>query len=149
MKNKRQELILETIEGIDVETQDELADLLKSRGISVTQATISRDIKDLRLIKTLSEKGVYKYIPAESGDYRNQSALIRIFSDTVTGVESTGNIVVIRTLTGTANAAAEALDSLHWPEVCGSIAGDNTIFIALREGVNIPEIVRKLKRMSK
>ncbi len=149
MKNKRQELILELIENADVETQDELAELLKSRGMSVTQATISRDIKDLRLIKTLSDKGVYKYIPAENGDFRNQSALIRIFSDTVTGVESTGNLIVIRTLTGTANAAAEALDSLHWPEVCGSIAGDNTIFVALREGVNVSEIVRKLKRMSK
>ncbi len=149
MKNKRQELILELIESIDVETQDELAALLKSRGMTVTQATISRDIKDLRLIKTLSDKGVYKYIPAENGDFRNQSALIRIFSDTVTGIESTGSLVVIRTLAGTANAAAEALDSLHWPEVCGSIAGDNTIFVALREGVNVVEIVRKLKRMSK
>ena len=149
MKNKRQELILELIENTDVETQDELADLLKSRGMSVTQATISRDIKDLRLIKTLSDKGVYKYIPAENGDFRNQSALIRIFSDTVTGVEATGTLIVIRTLTGTANAAAEALDSLHWPEVCGSIAGDNTIFVALHEGVNVSEIVRKLKRMSK
>ncbi len=149
MKNKRQELILELIENIDVETQDELAVLLRNRGISVTQATISRDIKDLRLIKTLSEKGVYKYIPAENGDIRNQSALIRIFADTVTGVEVAGNLVVIRTLTGTANAAAEALDSLHWTEICGSIAGDNTIFVALRDGVNASEIVRKLKRMSK
>jgi len=149
MKNKRQELILELIESIDVETQDELAALLRSRGMTVTQATISRDIKDLRLIKTLSDKGVYKYIPAENGDFRNQSALIRIFSDTVTGVEAAGNLIVIRTLTGTANAAAEALDSLHWAEVCGSIAGDNTIFVALRDGVNVAEVVRKLKRMSK
>jgi transcriptional regulator of arginine metabolism len=149
MKNKRQELILELIESSDIETQDDLAALLKSRGIDVTQATISRDIKDLRLIKTLSDKGVYKYIPAENGDVRNQSALIRIFSDTVTSVESAGNLIVIRTLTGTANAAAEALDSLHWTEVCGSIAGDNTIFVALRDGVNMTDVVRKLKRMSK
>jgi transcriptional regulator of arginine metabolism len=149
MKNKRQELILELIEHNEVETQDDLAALLKGRGINVTQATISRDIKDLRLIKTLSDKGIYKYIPAENGDHRNQNALIRIFADTVTGIEATGNLVVIRTLTGTANAAAEALDSLHWAEVCGSIAGDNTIFIALRDGINAGEIVRKLKRMLK
>lgn len=149
MKSRRQELILELIENIDVETQEELAALLKEHGIRVTQATISRDIKDLRLIKTLSENGVYRYIPAENGDVRNQSALVRIFSDTVIGVESAGNLIVIRALTGTANAACEALDSLHWPEICGSIAGDNTIFVALRDGVNTAEVVRKLKRMSK
>ncbi len=149
MKNKRQELILEIITTHDVETQDELAALLKEHGVVVTQATISRDIKELRLIKALSEKGVYKYAPIEKGDHRSQSALMRIFADTVVQIEPTGHLIVIRTLTGSANAAAEALDTLHLPEVCGTIAGDNTIFLAIREGSNITEVVKKLKRMSK
>lgn len=100
MKNKRQELILEIITTHDVETQDELAALLKERGVVVTQATISRDIKELRLIKALSEKGVYKYAPIEKGDHRSQSALMRIFADTVVQIEPTGHLIVIRTLTG-------------------------------------------------
>ncbi len=151
MKNKRQELILELIESVDVETQDELAALLRERGMSVTQATISRDIKELRLIKSLSDKGVYKYALADKIDMRSQSAFIRIFADTVVNIEAAagGGLIVIHTLTGTANAAAEAIDSLHWPEICGTLAGDNTIFLALREGVHAQEIVKKLKRLSK
>ncbi len=149
MKNKRQEMILEIIDAMSVETQEELAEILKERNMPVTQATISRDIKELRLIKTLSEKGVYRYTVAEKKDVRSQSAMIRLFADVVLSVEATGNLVVVRTLSGSASAAAEALDSMHLTEVCGSIAGDNTIFIATHEGANVQETVKKLKRMAK
>ena len=144
MKNKRQEMILEIIDSMNVETQEELAEILKERNFSVTQATISRDIKELRLIKTLSDKGVYCYTAAEKKDTRSQSAMIRLFSDVVVGIESTGNLVVIRTLSGSANAAG-----MHFTEICGSIAGDNTIFIAVHEGVNMADFLKKLKRMAK
>lgn len=149
MKNKRQEMILEIIDSMNVETQEELAEILKERNFPVTQATISRDIKELRLIKTLSDKGVYCYTVPEKKDARSQSAMIRLFSDVVVSVESTGNLVVVRTLSGSANAAAEALDTMHLTEICGSIAGDNTIFLAVHEGVNMAEMVKKLKRMAK
>ena len=149
MKNKRQEMILEIIETMSVETQEELAEILKERNFPVTQATISRDIKELRLIKTLSDKGVYCYTVAERKDARSQSAMIRLFSDVVVSVESTGNLVVVRTISGSASAAADALDTMHFTEICGCIAGDNTIFLAVHEGVNVAELVKKLKRMAK
>ena len=149
MKNKRQEMILEIIETMSVETQEELAEILKERNFPVTQATISRDIKELRLIKTLSDKGVYCYTVAERKDARSQSAMIRLFSDVVVSVESTGNLVVVRTISGSASAAAEELDTMHFTEICGCIAGDNTIFLAVHEGVNVAELVKKLKRMAK
>ena len=149
MKNKRQEMILEIIDSMNVETQEELAEILKERNFPVTQATISRDIKELRLIKTLSDKGVYCYTAAEKKDVRSQSAMIRLFSDVVISIEATGNLVVIRTLSGSANAAGEALDTMHLTEICGSIAGDNTIFIAVHEGVKMADFIKKLKRMAK
>ncbi|MBQ9988670.1 MAG: arginine repressor [Clostridia bacterium] len=149
MKNKRQELILEIIENNDIEIQDQLVYALKERGFEVTQATISRDIKELRLIKTLSDKGVYRYSQAEVNTGGNQNALIRIFFDTVKDIQATGHIIVVKTSAGMANAAAEAIDSLNWTEICGTIAGENTIFIAVAEHANVQEIVRRLKRMMK
>ena len=149
MKNKRHEAILRLIETQDIETQEELARLLKENGFSITQATVSRDIKELRLIKTLSEKGVYKYSLAEKNTAQSLSVFMRMFAETVTSIETSGTFIIIKTLPGSANAAVEAVDSLKWPEIVGTLAGDNTIFIAIRDGANISEIVRKLKRLSK
>ena len=149
MKAQRQSAILEIISHKNVETQEQLLAELQQRGFASTQATISRDIKELRLIKTLSDKGVYCYTVAERKDARSQSAMIRLFSDVVVSVESTGNLVVVRTISGSASAAAEALDTMHFTEICGCIAGDNTIFLAVHEGVNVAELVKKLKRMAK
>lgn len=148
MKNKRQENILDIIERNDVETQEELARLLKDRGMTVTQATVSRDIKELRLIKVLSDKGVYKYAPIEKSDSRNLSVMMRIFADSVISIEASGNMVIIKTLSGSANAAAEAVDSLKWTEIAGTIAGDNTIFMVVREGTDTGEVMKKLKRLA-
>ncbi|MDL2220153.1 arginine repressor [Eubacteriales bacterium OttesenSCG-928-N14] len=149
MKNKRHEAILQLIEQMDIETQDELAAQLKSIGFQVTQATISRDIKELRLIKVLSDKGIYKYAQVDKGDAKNMSILMRMFTDTVQTIEACGNLVIIKTMSGSANAAAEAVDSLKWPEIAGTLAGDNTIFLAVRETASPQEIVRKLKRISR
>ena len=110
MKIARHSKILELIKRYDVETQEELAELLRDAGLNVTQATVSRDIKELRLIKTLSKGGVYRYDTGE----RNESGMInrfmKIFSNSVISIKHTGNLIIIHTLAGSANAAAEAVD---------------------------------------
>lgn len=126
MKVKRHQKILELIGSHDVETQEELLTLLNACGYQVTQATVSRDIKELRLIKTLSGDG-YKYTqsgarPPERG------RLDTILSEAVRDIDFAGNIVVIKCHTGMANAACQALDDMELAYVVGTIAGDNTIF---------------------
>ena len=149
MKSSRQEYILAIIEKEDVETQDDLVLLLKSKGYNVTQATVSRDIKDLRLIKILSGSGGYKYAQVDKANAHKTPVLMRIFADSVISVEAAGNLVIIKTLSANANAAAEAIDNMCFAEILGTIAGDNTIFLAIREGSDIQEVVNKLKKMCK
>lgn len=149
MKPKRQACLLNIIENVDVETQEELAQLLRQEGFQVTQATVSRDIKELRLIKVLSPNGIYKYAQVDKGDAQSTSIFMRIFSDSVLSVEASGNIIVIKTLSGSANAAAEAIDTLGWPEILGTIAGDNTIFLVMQESTNLQDAMNKLRRLCK
>jgi len=132
MKSVRHNLILEIIEAKDIETQEELANELNRRGVKVTQATVSRDIKELRLLKVLSSGGRYKYATVEYAEKGMNDRFIRILSESMLSVEAANNLVVIKTISASAGAAAEAIDSLKWPEVLGSIAGDNTILIITR-----------------
>lgn len=133
MKQGRQSMILELIDSHDVETQDELSILLKEKGFEVTQATISRDIKELKLIKVQSDSGAYKYAASGKETLGKLDIFKRVFRDTVLSVETAGSLVVVRTMTGSANAAAEAIDEMDVPEVAGTLAGDNTIFVAVRK----------------
>ncbi len=133
MKQGRQSMILELIDSHNVETQDELSTLLKEKGFEVTQATISRDIKELKLIKVQSENGAYKYAASGREMLGKLDIFKRVFRDTVLSVETAASLVVVRTMTGSANAAAEAIDELDVPEVAGTLAGDNTIFVAVRK----------------
>ena len=133
MKSARQTMILELIDQYDIDTQDELASMLKARGLKVTQATVSRDIKELRLIKVLSDEGVYKYATVDKAEADLKDRFINIFAHSVLSMSATGNLVVIKTIPGTASAAAEAIDSMRMEEVVGTIAGDNSIFIAVKE----------------
>ncbi len=149
MKSERHAMILDLIEHADVETQEDLAGLLKERGVSVTQATVSRDIKELRLIKVLSDKGGYKYATVDKAEAGLKERFIRIFSDSVVGITSAGNLVILKTLSGSGNAAAEAIDSMRWNEVAGTIAGDNTIFIAAKDEKSVPELMKRLTSMMK
>ena len=131
MKSGRHEKILEIISEYPVETQDELMKRLRDTGYKATQATISRDIKELRLVKTLGDNGKYRYVaPSGSSDIR--SKFIGIFGNSVLSIDNAQNIVVVKTLSGTANAVCAALDSLDNTVVVGTIAGDDTIFIACR-----------------
>lgn len=149
MKSERHALILNLIETMNVETQEDLAELLKSRGVSVTQATVSRDIKELRLIKVLSENGNYKYATVDKAEAGMKERFVRIFSDSVISITPSANLIILKTLAGSANAAAEAVDSMHWNEIVGSIAGDNTIFLAAKDEKAVPELVKKLSQMLK
>lgn len=149
MKSERHAMILNLIDTTNVETQEELADMLKQRGICVTQATVSRDIKELRLIKVLAENGGYKYATVDKAEAGMKERFVRIFGDSVVGINTSANLVIVKTLSGSANAAAEAVDSMHWNDIVGTMAGDNTIFIAARDEKAVPDIVKRLSAMIK
>ena len=141
MKSARHNLILEIIEDKDIETQEELAEELKNHGVKVTQATVSRDIKELRLLKVLSENGGYKYATVERAEKGLNERFIRILTESIVNMEAVGNLMVIKTLSASAAAACEAIDSMKWNEVLGTIAGDNTVLIIGRSPESI-EIVQ-------
>ena len=147
MKSARQIAILEIIAEKGIETQEELADALRLRGFQVTQATVSRDIKELRLIKALASDGSYRYATAEKGENGLNERLIRMFSETVVSMVSAYNQNIIRTLSASANIAAETIDSLQWPEVLGTIAGDNTILMIVRTVEEVRPVMERLNAM--
>lgn len=149
MKAARHAMILELIEQFDIETQDELAEHLRQHSYAVTQATVSRDIKELRLIKALSDTGTYKYATVDKAETGLQERFIRIFSQCVISINAAGNLIVIKTITGSASAAAEAADSMKWKEIVGTIAGDNTIFIAVKDSRLVPDVIKRLQSMMK
>ena len=131
------------------DTQEMLADQLMARGIKVTQATISRDIKELRLIKVLSDHGTYKYATAERADKNISDRMIRIFSESVVSMIEAENLIVIKTLPASANVAAEAIDGLNWSEIAGTLAGENSIFVALKSRDMVPTVLSRFRAMMK
>ena len=149
MKSVRHNLILEIIENKDIETQEELAEELKRRNVKVTQATVSRDIKELRLLKVLAEGGRYKYATVERAEKGMSDRFIRILSESILSVESAGNLIVIKTITASANAGCEAIDSMKWPEVLCTIAGDNTILIIARSEAAVDILLQKFDNLIK
>lgn len=149
MRYSRQNKILDIINTHEVETQERLVSLLRKSGYKVTQATISRDIKELQLVKTLSSSGKYKYTVGTSVDQPISDRYIKIFKETIQTVASSGNIIVVKTLSGCANAAAEAIDTLAMPNIVGSIAGDNTIFIVVNDPSNVAALVNRFNEMIK
>ena len=147
MKIARHAKILEIISDKDIETQEELAEELKNIGIDVTQATVSRDIKELKLIKVLSKDGRYKYATISPNENILSDRLVSIFTQTVLTVDYVGNTIVVRTISGSAPAAAEAIDTLNWDGIVGTLAGDNTIFLIARSEKKAEELVNKLKKL--
>ena len=132
MKQNRQSRILEIISGNTVETQEQLIKMLREDGYDVTQATISRDIRELRLTKISCGLGVYKYVVSNQDGHTHSAKYINILKETVIEIDHAGNLVVVKTYSGMAQAAAAALDSMEWREIIGSIAGDDTIMLVLR-----------------
>ncbi len=149
MKSARQVAILDIIEKQNVETQEELAEALRSRGLKVTQATVSRDIKELRLLKVLTSTGVYKYATADKAENGLSDRFVRMLAESLLSVAASNNLIVVKTLNGSAGMAAEALDSLHWPEVLGTLAGDNTILLVIRSDGDVPQVLQRLNEMIK
>ena len=134
MKIARHAEILRLIKEYDIETQEELAARLKESGFSATQATVSRDIRELRLTKTASEKGRMRYIALRKNENEADGKYVRTLKDAVIEVETAENLVVVKTESGMAMASAAALDELSIHGIIGSIAGDNTIFLATKSG---------------
>ena len=133
MKFQRQAKILELIETHDVETQEELSSLLCRTGYVTTQATVSRDVKELRLVKVLTPDGKYKYsVSAKDAEGEFSDRLKNIFWECVTGIDYAQNMVVIKTLPALGSAAASAIDSIRIPDILGTLAGDDTVFVVMR-----------------
>ena len=149
MKSVRHAVIKEIIESQDIETQEELAAALRARNIDVTQATVSRDIKELRLLKVLSENGGYKYATADKAEHGLADRFIRIFSESVISITPANNLVVIKTISGSAHVAGEAIDSLKWPEVVGTISGDNTLLVIAQSAQDADTLMHKFAQMKK
>ena len=131
MKNIRQEKILELIERYEIETQEELVDKLNAAGINAAQATVSRDIKNLNLVKIVGSHGQYKYSAHITGGIRPVN-YNKGLSDTILNIDYAQNIVVVKTIPGMANPVAAYIDSLKMTDTLGSVAGDDNVFIVVR-----------------
>ena len=146
MKVGRQSKIIELISKNDIETQEDLADLLTQAGYNVTQATISRDIRELKLTKVQSESGKQRYMVLQNqGSFSDK--YIRILRDGYLSMDMAQNILVIKTVSGMAMAVAAALDALHFSEMVGCIAGDDTIMCAIRTVDDTILMMDKLKKL--
>lgn len=146
-KKERHNYILSIIKKQDISTQDDLVEALRTLDLDVTQATVSRDIKELGLTKVSNESNVQKYIGDNHRKEPTTSKLIMVFTQAVISCDNAGNIVVIKTLPGMAGASASTIDSLNFPEVVGTLAGDDTIFIATKSTILANHLVERLKAL--
>ncbi len=149
MKAMRHAMILQLIDGMEIDTQEMLADQLLARGVSVTQATISRDIKELRLVKVLTDHGTYKYSTADRVEKNVSDRMIRLFSESVVSLTEAENLIVIKTLPASAGIACEAIDGLSWSEIAGTLAGENSIFVAVKTKEQVPAVMNRFRAMMK
>ena len=140
-KAQRHIKIREIIATRDIETQEELVEELRKAGYNVTQATVSRDIKELHLVKVPTHNGRYKYSLPADRRFNPLQKLKRMLMESFVGIEKSENLIVIKTLPGNANAVGALIDSLEWPEIIGTIAGDDTILIVCRDREKVPELV--------
>ena len=147
MKLSRQTKIVEIIKKYNVETQEELVEHLQNAGFIVTQATISRDIKELRLTKVPTEEGRFKYVLHQGETLEKSEKFVRILRDAFVSMEKAQNILVIKTVSGMAMAAAAALDSLDLEGMVGCIAGDDTIMCAIRTSEETNGVMKELEEL--
>lgn len=149
MKNRRHSKIIELIKENIIETQEELASRLKEEGFDVTQATVSRDIRELNLTKITYSKGRQKYSVFAKDSSAAAARLNSVFSAGIVSIEAAKNIVVIKTLTGMAQAVAYSLDSMENSDIVGSIAGDDTIFCVTKDDEKALRLIERLKNIVK
>ncbi len=148
MKYLRHAKILEIIMKQDIETQEDLTQALKKNGMKVTQATVSRDIKELRLIKQMSRSGRYKYASLASQDAMLTDRLVRLFKESIVSLDHAGHMVVLRTIPAAAQAAASAIDAANFDEVVGTIAGDDTIFVVVRQAEDAEDVKERFRKLT-
>ena len=146
MKDKRHEKIIELINQYDIETQDELAEHLRNAGFQVTQATVSRDIRKLKLSKVPARDGKQKYALLNGVQHQMSEKYVGILREAFVSMDSAQNILVIKTVAGMASAVCAALDAMKWNEIVGSIAGDDTIMCAIR---SVDDTVKVMDKISK
>ena len=148
MKNLRQRKILELIEEYNVETQDDLVNKLRENGFDVTQATVSRDIKELNLIKIVTDENAYKYaVASEPRLNLNLHRLSKLLKDSATSIDHSDNLIVIKTLPGVASAIASCIDHTQWPEIIGTIAGDDTIFLVVKPKEAVEKYLKTFNKL--
>jgi transcriptional regulator of arginine metabolism len=148
MKSNRQAVILEIISNEAIETQNQLMHALELRGIHTTQATLSRDIRDMRLVKELGPKGNYRYVAAAKQEAPDlDQRLKKIFKESVTSYDVAQNILVIKTLPGLANGACSALDGMDIDGLVGTIAGDDTAFIAMKDNMAAMNLYKEIDQL--
>lgn len=148
MKAKRHRLIIDIIQSTPIETQEELARELERRGMAVTQATVSRDIKELGLIKSPTPDGRYCYALPEAAP-GGRERLRRLFREALLEIDTSENLIVVKTLRGTAAAAGEAIDQLGWPEIVGTVAGDNTVLVVVRSRDIAPRVAERFRDLAR
>ncbi len=147
MKKNRHEKIIEIIGQREIETQEELARALREAGYEVTQATVSRDIRELKLTKMQIGNGRQKYVIMRGHDAQLSDKYIRVLRDAFVSMDQAQNIIVMKTFSGMAMAVAAALDALHIPQVVGCIAGDDTIMMAIRTSEDAVLVMKQLHEM--
>ncbi len=144
MKTWRCKQIVEIIKEKNIGTQEELVQELLQAGFKVTQATISRDIKELGLIKVPGGDGVSRYaLPGDTLNRKNDDRIKRLFKSSVVSIDSSENLVIIKTLPGEAQGVASAVDNAEWPEIIGTVAGDDTILVIIKPKKITPSVMRK------
>jgi len=150
MKGKRQQEILYIIQQEAIETQEQLLEALRARGMNTTQATISRDIKQLHLVKELTPNGVYKYaVSQQKLDLNFAGRLRTILREGVTSSDVAQNIVVLKTMPGLASAAGAAIDGMDVPDLVGSLAGDDTVILIMRSNTSALDFCNEMRQMLK
>ena len=145
MKNERQKKILELIEKYDIDTQETLIERLKEDGYNVTQTTVSRDIKQLSLVKGVTGRGTYKYVSPEVKASVGAPILNSAITESIVHIEAAENIIVVKTLSGMANAIGVCVDSLHISGIVGSVAGDDTVLLVAKNSTVAKEIEEELR----
>ncbi|MCI8822442.1 MAG: arginine repressor [Lachnospiraceae bacterium] len=149
MKRKRHEKIIELIERYDIETQEELADHLVEEGFQVTQATVSRDIRELKLSKVPGREGRQKYVLLNNQQHQMAEKYVGILREAFISMDRAQNILVVKTVSGMAMAAGAALDSIGWKEIVGCIAGDDTVMCAIRTAEDTETVMAELRKIVK
>ncbi len=148
MKANRHAMIVAIIKEQVIGTQEELGEALKTKGVLVTQATLSRDIKELGLIKVPTMEGYYRYsVPQDRtpGDLTRRAQ--RMLEDAMIAIDAAENLIVVKTMSGTAQGVADALDDLEWPEIVGTVAGDDTILLVVRTKEQVDSILNRLQQL--